>query len=71
MNLICLSVSFCVLGKLLTGAIVECRVRNSLPPSSGEVLQMQLHMLLVTFARRACCVLIVQCGSTQVLRVYL
>lgn len=46
--------------------MVEHSVRNNLPPSSGKVLHMQLHMLLVAFAPRACLMLVVDSGSTRV-----
>lgn len=50
--------------------MVEHRVRNNLPPSSGnKVLHVELHMLVFAFATRACCMLIVESGSTQAVRV--
>lgn len=49
--------------------MVEPSVRNNLPLSSSRVLHVQLHMLLVAFVTRACCMLIVESGSTQAFRV--
>lgn len=64
-----ISHSFLCIGQPLTGAMVEPRVRNNILSSSGRVLHMQLHLLLVVFATRACCMLIVESGSTQAFRV--